>query len=132
LGAGLFEGFAFFVLLVVQEKDVVAILALHGVGDLALGEREQRLFEVERPDTALDPAQFAARADRAGILGFLARQFGELRGFRARPGRQVLGLGQGLLLGLVGGAGRQLDQDVAGIDPGRHHVAGLVLFVVFL
>src|SRR5690606_7991896 len=111
LGAGLGKGFALFGLLVVGDEHVIAVLTLDRVGDLALGQRKNGLFEAERPHAALDPAQLAASAGRAGILGFLARQLGELGRLGAGALGQSLGLGLCLTIDVLGGAGGQLDQD---------------------
>ena len=132
LGARLVEGFALLGLYLVGDEDVIAIGPFNRVGDFTLLECEHGLLHGQGQRAPLDPAQAAAFARRAGILRFLAGQIGKAGRLCARPGDDIFRLGQGVLGHIIRSARRQLDQDVADIDAGRDHVAGLVLLVVIL
>src|SRR5437773_2745848 len=105
----LIEGLGLAVLALGHHDDVVAVLRLHHVADLAGVEREGYLVELGHHAPRAEGAEVAALPRRNGVGRLLARQVGELLRVRLHLGEELPG---GVLV---------LHQDVA-----RVHLGGRV------
>src|SRR2546422_5568129 len=105
----LIEGLGLAVLALGHRDDVVAVLRLHHVAELAGLEREGDLVELGHHAPRAEGAEVAALAGRNGVGRLLARQVGELVRVRLQLGEELPG---GVLV---------LHQDVA-----RVHLGGRI------
>src|SRR5437016_2365086 len=105
----LIEGLGLALLALGHHDDVVAVLRLHHVADLAGLEREGDLVELGHHAPRAEGAEVAALAGRNGVGRLLARQVGELVRVRLQLGEELPG---GVLV---------LHQDVA-----RVHLGGRI------
>src|SRR3989441_2224490 len=87
----LIEGLGLAVLALGHRDDVVAVLRLHHVADLAWLQREGALVELGHHAPRAEGAEVAALAGRNGVGRLLARQVGELLRVRLQLGEELPG-----------------------------------------